>query len=137
MLVLNILFSIKVEKRAAQLELIAKGDIVRAKSLDSISPSESINPGDSDGSHVSCSTVHSAAETYNSEHSNQGWTSVQFIEAMAILNKFLKPKFTVCKNCNANNPKISKPTFGWFHMVHILTPFCCSKLGCLVYLFRG
>ncbi|GFY98256.1 nuclear RNA polymerase A1 [Actinidia rufa] len=107
----------EVEKRAAQLELIAKGDIVRAKSLDSISPSESIDPGDSDGSHVSCSTVHSAAETYNSEHSNQGWTSVQFIEAMAILNKFLKPRSAVCKNCNAKNPKISKPTFGWFHTI--------------------
>ncbi|GFY96261.1 nuclear RNA polymerase A1 [Actinidia rufa] len=84
-----------VEKRAAQLELIAKGNLVGAKSLDSVSPSESINPGDSDGSRVSCSTVHYAAETYNSEHSNQGWTSVQFIEAMAILNKFLKPQFTV------------------------------------------
>lgn len=129
MLLLNILFKIKVEKCAAQLELIAKGDIVGAKSFDSVLPSEAMTPGDSDGSHVSCSTVHSDAETYNSEHSNQGWTSVQFTEAMTLLNKFLKEKLVKCKNCEAKNPKINKPTFGWFHMVHLLTPFCSSKLS--------
>ncbi|KAL7238531.1 hypothetical protein ACSBR2_004591 [Camellia fascicularis] len=87
----------QVEKCALQLELIAKGDIVGAKRLDSLSSSESIDPGDS-------------------EHGKQGWTSVQFTEAVSVLNKFLKPKFVECKNCNAKNPKISKPTFGWFHM---------------------
>lgn len=87
----------QVEKCALQLELIAKGDIVGAKRLDSLSSSESIDPGDS-------------------EHGKQGWTSVQFTEAMSVLNKFLKPKFVECKNCNAKNPKISKPAFGWFHM---------------------
>ncbi|XP_028123349.1 DNA-directed RNA polymerase I subunit 1 [Camellia sinensis] len=87
----------QVEKCALQLELIAKGDIVGAKRLDSLSSSESIDPG-------------------ASEHGKQGWTSVQFTEAMSVLNKFLKPNFVACKNCNAKNPKISKPTFGWFHM---------------------
>lgn len=87
----------QVEKCALQLELIAKGDIVGAKRLDSLSSSESIDPGDS-------------------EHGKQGWTSVQFTEAMSVLNNFLKPKFVECKNCNAKNPKISKPAFGWFHM---------------------
>lgn len=117
MLGLNILFPIKVEKCALQLELIAKGDIVGAKRLDSLSPSESNNPEDSDGSHVSCSTVHSGAETFNSENRNQGWTSLQFTEAMSVLDKLLKPKTKQCKKCEAKNPKISKPTFGWFHKV--------------------
>lgn len=122
MLGLNILFPIKVGKCASQLELIAKGDIVGAKRLDSVSPSESIDPEDSDGSHVSCTTVHSGAETDNSEDWNQGWTSLQFTEAMLILNKLLKLKTKACKNCEAKNPKITKPTFGWFHMVIFDTP---------------
>ncbi|KAE9466028.1 hypothetical protein C3L33_02062, partial [Rhododendron williamsianum] len=117
MLGLNILFPIKVRKCASQLELIAKGDIVGAKRLDSVSPSESIDPEDSDGSHVSCTTVHSGAETDNSEDWNQGWTSLQFTEAMLVLNKLLKLKTKECKNCKAKNPKITKPTFGWFHMM--------------------
>ncbi|KAL6987100.1 DNA-directed RNA polymerase [Sarracenia purpurea var. burkii] len=106
----------EVETCASQLELIARGDIIGAKRLDSVSPSESIDPGDSDGSHASCSTVHSSAQRHDSEHLDQGWTSVQFTEAMSVLNKFLKINYVECKNCNAKNPKISKPTFGWFHM---------------------
>ncbi|KAA8549764.1 hypothetical protein F0562_001218 [Nyssa sinensis] len=97
-----------VEKCVSQLELIAKGDIVGAKMLDS---------DDSDGNHVSCSTVHSGDENHSHEHSKkQSWTSIQFTEAMSALDKFLKPKSADCKNCNAKNPTINKPTFGWFHM---------------------
>ncbi|XP_056171492.1 DNA-directed RNA polymerase I subunit 1 isoform X2 [Syzygium oleosum] len=53
----------------------------------------------------------------SSEHQKQGgWTSLQFNEAMSVLDKFLKPTYKECKNCKAKNPAISKPTFGWFHM---------------------
>ncbi|CAK9157192.1 unnamed protein product [Ilex paraguariensis] len=107
----------EVEKCAAQLELIAKGDIVGAKRLDSSSPSESVDSEDSDGSHVSCSTSHLGAQNYSSEaQRQQEWTSLQFTEAMSALQKFFKLKYTKCMNCKAKNPKISKPTFGWFHM---------------------
>lgn len=85
-------FQIKVEYCALQLELIAKGDIVGAKSLDSFSRSKSIDPEVGDGTRVSCSTAHSRAKIYNSENWNQGWTSLQFTEAMFVLNKLLKPK---------------------------------------------
>ena len=47
----------------------------------------------------------------------QGWTSLQFTEAMSVLKKFLKPRSVSCKNCQAKNPAISKPTFGWLHLV--------------------
>ncbi|XP_052173227.1 DNA-directed RNA polymerase I subunit 1 isoform X2 [Diospyros lotus] len=71
----------------------------------------------SDGSHVSCSTVYSGPRADRTGHRSQAWTSVQFTEAMAVLNNFLKqPRSATCKNCHAKNPKISKPTFGWFHL---------------------
>ncbi|XP_057982426.1 DNA-directed RNA polymerase I subunit 1 isoform X2 [Malania oleifera] len=107
----------QVEKCASRLELIIKGDIVGAKKLDSVSQDESPCPEDSDGSHASCSTVHSGAQYHSPEHFKpQEWTSLQFSEAMSVLNNFLKPKHKECKNCKARNPSISKPTFGWFHM---------------------
>lgn len=113
----------KVEKCAAQLELIAEGDIIGAKNLGSDSPMEPDNEG-SDGSHVSCSTVYSGPRADCTGHQSQAWTSVQFTEAMAVLNNFLKqPRSATCKNCHAKNPKINKPTFGWFHLVHQLITF--------------
>lgn len=104
----------EVEKCVAQLRCIAKGDVIEAKRLESFPPSELANPADSDGSHVSCSTIHSDAQTHSSKQ-NQGWTSVQLTEALSILNRFLHPRFSKCKNCEAKNPKITKPTFGWIH----------------------
>lgn len=47
----------------------------------------------------------------------QQWTSLQFTKAMSVLNGFLKPKLTKCKNCMEKNPSIAKPVFGWLHKV--------------------
>ncbi|XP_020207668.1 DNA-directed RNA polymerase I subunit 1 [Cajanus cajan] len=94
----------EVDLRTSQLELIMKGDIVKAKSLDSINQDESIHPGDGDESH-SCA-----------EQLGDNWTSLQFSEAMSVLRKFLLRKYRKCQNCGVINPRISKPTFGWFHM---------------------
>jgi len=80
-----------------------KGDIIRAKSLDSIISDDS---GDDVESHC-----HSA------EQLGENWTSLQFSEAMSVLKKFLKRQYKKCQNCGVVNPRISKPTFGWFHMV--------------------
>lgn len=89
---------------------IAKGDVVGAKRLDSDAPSETSYPNDGDESQYN-----------DTEHLRQeGWTSLQFSEAMSALKRFLKPRFIVCKNCGAKNPRISKPTFGWFYMVSSL-----------------
>lgn len=96
----------QVETCVSQLELIAKGDIVGAKILEADMPSETLYSDDSDGSQYD-DVGHSR---------QQGWTSLQFTEATSVLKKFLKPRSPACKNCEAKNPAISKPTFGWFHM---------------------
>ncbi|XP_057422605.1 DNA-directed RNA polymerase I subunit 1 isoform X2 [Lotus japonicus] len=95
----------EVEKCTSQLEFISKGDIIRAKNLDSTSPDESIYLGDADESPC-CS----------SGPPGENWTSLQFSEAMSVLRKFLAPKYKKCKNCGRVSPRISKPTFGWFHV---------------------
>ncbi|KAK7345074.1 hypothetical protein VNO77_15476 [Canavalia gladiata] len=91
----------EVDKRTSQLELIMKGDIIRAKNL------ESINQDDGDGDESQCCSA---------EQLGENWTSLQFSEAMSVIRKFLVRKYTKCQNCGAKNPKISKPTYGWFHM---------------------
>lgn len=96
----------QVETCVSQLELIAKGDIVGAKILEDDMPSETLYSDDSDGSQYD-DVGHSR---------QQGWTSLQFTEATSVLKKFLKSRSPACKNCEAKNPAISKPTFGWFHM---------------------
>ena len=117
-------FWFKVEKCVSQLEHIIKGDIVAAKRLDSVSIGESSDPEDSDGSHKSCSTVHSGAQYDKVEHLKpQEWTSLQSAEAKSILNNFMKIKTNRCRNCKAKNPAISKPTFGWIHMVYLFISF--------------
>ncbi|CAK7342498.1 unnamed protein product [Dovyalis caffra] len=114
--VANVQLIVQVEKFVSQLELIIKGDVVGAKRLDSLSPSEASLSDDSDGSSESCSTIHSGAQCPNNEQSKPiEWTSLQLSEAMSVLNNFLKLESKKCKNCSTSNPKIRKPTFGWFH----------------------
>ncbi|KAF7850854.1 hypothetical protein BT93_L4940 [Corymbia citriodora subsp. variegata] len=104
----------QVDACVSKLELIAKGDIAAAKELDSKWANSSLA---SNGGDMSCSTVSSDSQHDTPVHQKQGeWTSLQFNEAMSVLNKFLKPTYKECKNCKAKNPAISKPTFGWFHM---------------------
>ncbi|XP_041024311.1 DNA-directed RNA polymerase I subunit 1 [Juglans microcarpa x Juglans regia] len=96
----------QVETCISQLKLIVKGDVVGAKRLDSDTPGETSYPNDGDWS-----------QNHDAKYlRQQGWTSLQFMEAMSVFKKFLRPRFVVCKSCGAKNPKISKPTFGWFHM---------------------
>jgi DNA-directed RNA polymerase I subunit RPA1 len=84
-----------------------KGDLVGAKMMESDTACETSYPDDNDGSQYD-----------DVEHlRQQGWTSLQFTEAMSVLKKFLKPRSVSCKNCQAKNPAISKPTFGWLHLV--------------------
>lgn len=107
-----------IDKCTSQLEMIACGDVAGAKDLDTASASESIYSEDSDGDHVSSSTVYSGAQYGDSKHQKQQpWTSLQFSEAMSVLDTLLKVKSGKCARCGAKNPKISKPTFGWFHVL--------------------
>ncbi|KAE9596846.1 putative DNA-directed RNA polymerase [Lupinus albus] len=95
---------LEVDLYTSQLELIIKGDIIKAKNLGSINRDESTHPGDGDGSQ-SCSA----------EKIGENWTSLQFSEAKSVLRRFLMKKYRKCQNCKSINPKITTPTFGWFH----------------------
>lgn len=112
------------------MRLIAKGDIIGAKQLGEASSEAKqlgeefsndcidSDPVDCEGSHMSGLTGDYGSQDHFDHNKQQPyWDNFQFTEAMAVLNKFLKPKPTKCSKCKAKNPKISKPTFGWLHMV--------------------
>lgn len=84
-----------------------KGDIIGAKKLDMLELSELTCMGDDDGRQSPCTE-------------QRQWNSHQFSEAMSVINKFLKRQSRKCKQCGSNNPKITKPTFGWFYVVSLL-----------------
>ncbi|XP_011652120.1 DNA-directed RNA polymerase I subunit 1 isoform X1 [Cucumis sativus] len=95
-----------VENCKTLLELILDGEIAKAKELEE----EWMN---------SKSRTKSSHSMYTYERKNgqpETWTSLQFSEAISVVTKFLKPKQSNCKYCGAKSPKITKPTFGWFHM---------------------
>ncbi|KAL6145258.1 hypothetical protein ACLB2K_055946 [Fragaria x ananassa] len=95
-----------VEKCVSKLELVMKGDVVGAKRLDSDTPNEySYLDEDGEGNNID-----------RDKHSKpERWTSLQFTEAMSILEDSLETQ-QKCKNCKFKNPKITKPTFGWLQM---------------------
>ncbi|KAK6289691.1 hypothetical protein POUND7_001232 [Theobroma cacao] len=101
----------EVERFVSQLKLIGNGDIVGAKRLDSDSADASSYSDYSEGSQELGSIVHNSEAVKPKE-----WTSLQLMEAMSVLNNFLKLKYNKCKNCDAKNPNITKPVFGWLHM---------------------
>ncbi|KAG8371904.1 hypothetical protein BUALT_Bualt12G0011400 [Buddleja alternifolia] len=114
----------EVEHYVSQLELISKGDIVGAKKLsfrdkkkmDLVLLDDMVDGEDSPRSFTSHSSVLTDNENQY-EHKKQAcWDSIQLTEAMSILNEFLKKKEKKCRNCECNNPKITKPTFAWFHL---------------------
>ncbi|PHT36905.1 hypothetical protein CQW23_24605 [Capsicum baccatum] len=106
----------EVEKWVSELELIAKGDVVGAKTMDALSPDESSDREESEDSHMSC-TMDDLNRQFQCEYNKRpSWNNFQFIEAMAVIDRILKTKSGKCSNCDAKNPKITKPSFGRFHM---------------------
>ncbi|KAL3637268.1 hypothetical protein CASFOL_019567 [Castilleja foliolosa] len=111
-----------------QLELIRKGDIGVSKKLklrQSIRndknmefsvPDDIVDQKDSRGSHTSHSTVSSDDECQYEDDKQAYWDSTLLTEAISTLNEFLKKKGSKCMNCEFKNPKINKPTFGWFEV---------------------
>lgn len=85
-------------------------------------PDEASSLEDSDVSHETFSTIHADARYPKLLKQNE-WTTLQYIEAKSVLNNYLKLQSKKCKNCQAKNPKISKPTFGWFRMVYFSHTF--------------
>ncbi|CAK9322867.1 unnamed protein product [Citrullus colocynthis] len=95
----------QVEKCKSQLELILNGEVVEAKQLEELKDKDLVTE-----------FIHSMHTDERKNMQPKTWTSLQFSEAISVVNKFLKPKQKTCKNCGAKNPKISKPTFGWLNM---------------------
>ncbi|KAL3534212.1 hypothetical protein ACH5RR_002673 [Cinchona calisaya] len=106
----------EVDKCVSQLERIAKGDVIGARRLDAASSADLINLEDSEGSHVSFDNVYHGAEDHSERIKQPPWDTFQFTEAMSVLNILLKPRSSKCGNCEARNPKVKKPTFGWLHL---------------------
>ncbi|XP_042002594.1 DNA-directed RNA polymerase I subunit 1-like [Salvia splendens] len=116
------------ENCVSQLERIKEGNIVAAKKLslrqkvidkkkmDWADVDDVVDPEDSQGSNVSHSGVDSDVENNHKHEKEAFWDSTLLTESMSVLNEFLKAKEKKCKNCKRSNPKITKPTFGWFHV---------------------
>lgn len=75
------------------------------------------DPEESDGSHASHSGVSSDGENQDEHEKDAYWDSTLLTESKSVLNEFLKKREKKCGNCKRVNPKITKPTFGWFHVV--------------------
>lgn len=107
----------------SKLELIMKGDVTKARMLDS---ALSEHPDDSgDNLH---SSGHSNNGKHNDNNNEKGWTSFQLTEAHSVLNRFLKKRSGKC-SCGAKNPAITKPTVGWIYMVNFICVYFKIPLG--------
>ncbi|KAL1555302.1 DNA-directed RNA polymerase [Salvia divinorum] len=116
------------ETCVSQLERIKDGNLVAAKKLslrqkmidkkkmDWAHVDDEVDPEDSQGSHVSHSGLISDVKNHHKHEKGAFWDSTLLTESMSVLNDFLKGKEKKCKNCKRSNPKITKPTFGWFHV---------------------
>ncbi|KAJ8570482.1 hypothetical protein K7X08_037454 [Anisodus acutangulus] len=106
----------EVEKCVSELELIAKGDVIGAKTMGVVSPDYSTDQEESEGSHMSCTIDDLNMQDHSEYNKRPSWDNFQFTEAMAVIDRILKTKTEKCSNCQAKNPKITKPSFGRFHM---------------------
>ncbi|KAJ4845038.1 hypothetical protein Tsubulata_031298 [Turnera subulata] len=104
-----------VKMAVKKLELISKGDIAGAKRLDEslsseVAPDLDVDSDDEDMSHeYGSSTGHPLEQ-------QQQWTSLQFTEAMKVLNTLQRPLVKKCANCGAASPRITSPNFGLFYI---------------------
>ncbi|CAN4109255.1 unnamed protein product [Withania somnifera] len=106
----------EVEKCVSELELIAKGDVIGAKTVDALSPDNATDREESEGSHMSCTMDDLNMQDHSEFNKRPSWDNFQFTEAMAVINRIFKTKSEKCSNCEAKNPKINKPSFGRFHI---------------------
>uniref|UniRef100_A0ACD6A893 Uncharacterized protein n=1 Tax=Avena sativa TaxID=4498 RepID=A0ACD6A893_AVESA len=84
---------------ARELELLAKGDVARAKDLqDSALLEEDAEIDD---------------EVSSSDKENRTWTSLQLKEALSIFSKLMKKRVNKCANCGSKCPPIKCQIYGW------------------------
>ncbi|KAJ3679103.1 hypothetical protein LUZ60_017114 [Juncus effusus] len=104
----------KIKRFTRQLDLISKGDITGARSLEAETETESFEEGEGESE-----SNFAEESSQNSEITKRSssWTSIQYAEAHSVLNKLLgeKNQKGKCDNCGKKSPKITCPTFGWFN----------------------
>lgn len=88
--------------------------------MDVLSPDNSADREESEGSHMSCTTDDLNLQDRSEYNKRPSWDNFQFTEAMAVIDRILKTKSEKCSNCETKNPKINKPSFGRFHMVCLI-----------------
>ena len=91
--------SSQVFRYARELELLAKGDVARAKDLQESSVLEEDDE--------------MAEEVSSSDRDNRTWTSVQLKEALSVFSKLMKKRVNKCSNCGSKCPPIKCQIYGW------------------------
>ncbi|KZV36374.1 DNA-directed RNA polymerase I subunit rpa1-like [Dorcoceras hygrometricum] len=118
----------EVENCISLLKLITKGDIVGAKKMSLIRKLQgkekydwilTLDTDEAEDRQGSCASH--VSECYGSQNKydhnkKTHWDSSLLTEAISVLNEFLKKRSKKCTNCGCDNPKISRPTFGWLHL---------------------
>ncbi|XP_051116199.1 DNA-directed RNA polymerase I subunit 1 [Andrographis paniculata] len=105
----------EVESCVSQLKLIAGGNFVAAKNLGARQAAQKKKNfdmsflGDEEESP-------SGGEDQHEQGTETCWDSCLLSEAMSVLSNFMRKKEKKCTHCECKNPKISKPTFGWFNV---------------------
>ncbi|KAF3619501.1 hypothetical protein FXO37_33663, partial [Capsicum annuum] len=97
--------------------------------MDTFFPDESSSREENEGSQISCTMDDLNRQDQCEYNKRPSWNNFQFIEAMAVIDRILKMKSGKCSNCDAKNPKITKPSldgFIWyvsFHHIGVVSAF--------------
>ncbi|OAY83900.1 DNA-directed RNA polymerase I subunit 1 [Ananas comosus] len=102
----------KVRRYTSQLKLILEGDIIGARNLEAASWNQ-LNSSENE----TVSSADCTGESFSSNPKQRTWTSLQYTEALSVLSKLMREKRKKCNNCEAKNPTITSPTFGWLNKI--------------------
>jgi len=97
-----------------ELELLVKGDIVRAKNLED-SVKEAYLSEEDEGI-----TKTASGDKSSPVKDKKTWTSIQLKEVLSIFSKIMKKRQKKCAKCDMKSPTISSPIFGWLVKVYMI-----------------
>ncbi|CAD6271366.1 unnamed protein product [Miscanthus lutarioriparius] len=97
----------QVDRYVNELELLVKGDIVRAKNLED-SVKEAYLSEEDEGI-----TKTASGDKSSPVKDKKTWTSIQLKEVLSIFSKIMKKRQKKCAKCDMKSPTISSPIFGW------------------------
>jgi DNA-directed RNA polymerase I subunit RPA1 len=100
--------SYQVFRYARELELLAEGDVARAKELQDSAVLEEEDDEMAEG-------------TSPSDREDRTWTSLQLKEALSVFSKLMKKRVSKCTNCGAKCPPIKSQIYGWLKIQVLFT----------------